>query len=63
MDDPVTTAAVSAGIKALPGWADDFQYKNVGGECPRCHHGPLYERHVGFVIPELCTPPKSVLAG
>lgn len=49
MDDPVTTA-VWAGIKAFTGWTDECQYKNVGGECPECHHGPLYERHVGFVV-------------
>jgi hypothetical protein len=38
---------IAEGLNALAGWISGFKYESVGGACPGCGHGPLYQRHVG----------------
>jgi hypothetical protein len=50
MADDTVDKIIAEAIKALANWIGDFSYKSIGGNCPGCGHGPIYQRHVGFII-------------
>lgn len=50
MSNQGVDALVAAGLRELADWIDGFSYKSIGSVCPSCGHGPIYQRHVGFII-------------
>ena len=60
---PGEEALIIEGIRELAKYVVDFNYHSIGGECPNCHHGPVYERHVGAPILGHTQPLVSLQAG
>lgn len=49
-DDTGSPDLATAAIQAAIGWITSFNYQSIGTPCPACHHAPVMQRHVGFII-------------